>query len=76
MHKRMTITLDESVYHGLYRTIGRGHISQFIEDLLKPHVMGGALEEGYQAMAQDAEREAEAVVWANALMGDPQNETW
>ena len=34
MHKRMTITLDEVVYDGLYRTIGKRRMSQFIEDLV------------------------------------------
>jgi predicted CopG family antitoxin len=34
MHKRMTITLDEAVYEGLYRTVGKRRMSQFIEDLL------------------------------------------
>ena len=53
MHKRMTITLDEAVYDGLYRTIGKRQISQFIEDLLRPHVMDTALDEGYRAMAAD-----------------------
>jgi len=29
-----------------------------------------ALEEGYQAMANDADREAEALEWAEATIGD------
>jgi len=58
MHKKMTISLDEAVYEGLYRTVGRRHISQFIEDLIKPHVLDTALDEGYRAMAADREREA------------------
>jgi hypothetical protein len=70
MHKRMTITLDEAVYDGLYRTVGKRRISQFIEDLLRPHVVGTALDEGYKAMAADQEREAEALAWSNALVGD------
>ena len=36
MHKRMTITLDEAVYEGLYRTIGKRRMSQFIENLQHP----------------------------------------
>jgi hypothetical protein len=67
MHKRMTITLDEAVYEGLWRTIGKRRMSQFIEDLLRPHVMGASLEDGYKAMAQDQDREAEATEWTNAL---------
>jgi predicted CopG family antitoxin len=63
----MTITLDEAVYEGLWRTIGKRRMSQFIEDLLRPHVMGASLEDGYKAMAQDQDREAEATEWTNAL---------
>jgi predicted CopG family antitoxin len=63
MHKKMTITLDEEVYDGLYRTIGKRKISQFIEDLLGPHVMGATLDDGYKTMAADKERESEAMVW-------------
>lgn len=44
MHKKMTITLDEAVYEGLWRTIGKRKMSQFIEDLLRPHVLGKSLD--------------------------------
>ena len=74
MHKRMTITLDEAVYDGLYRTIGKRQISQFIEDLLRPHVMDTALDEGYRAMAADTAREADAQEWSIALAKDMVNE--
>jgi predicted CopG family antitoxin len=70
MHKRMTITLDEAVYEGLNRTVGKRRMSQFIEDLLRPHVLDTALDDGYRAMAADQEREAQAVEWCNALAGD------
>lgn len=70
MHKRMTITLDEAVYEGLYRVVGKRHMSQFIEDLVRPHVMDSSLEDGYRAMAADQSREAEAIEWCNALVGD------
>jgi len=70
MHRKMTITLDEAVYEGLYRMVGRRKMSQFIEDLLKPHVTDTALDAGYQAMAADTAREAEAQVWCNALAAD------
>lgn len=67
MHKRMTITLDEAVYDDLNRTIGKRRMSQFIEDLLRPHVMDTALDDGYQAMAADAAREDQAQEWCKAL---------
>jgi len=66
----MTITLDEAVYDGLYRMVGKRRMSQFIEDLLRPHVVDTSLDDGYRAMAADRAREAEAVEWCNALAGD------
>ncbi len=74
MHKKMTITLDEAVYEGLWRTIGKRKMSQFIEDLLRPHVLDTSLDDGYKAMAQDQAREAEAMEWTNALAKDMANE--
>ena len=70
MHKKLTITLDETVYEGLHKIIGRRHISRFIEDLVRPHVLAPALEAAYQHMAQDEAREAEAFAWAEATLGD------
>ena len=70
MHRKMTITLDEAVYEGLYRTVGRRKMSQFIEDLLRPHVTDTRLDEGYRAMAADTEREHDAQAWCNALAQD------
>lgn len=70
MHKRMTITLDEAVYDGLYRTVGKRRMSQFIEDLVKPHVLDTALDDGYRSMAADTQREMEAQAWSNGLIAD------
>ena len=70
MHRRMTITLDEEVYEGLYRTVGKRRMSQFIEDLLRPHVVDTSLDDGYRAMATDTARESEAMEWCNAIAGD------
>jgi len=70
MQKKLTITVDETVYEGLYQVIGRRHISQFIEDLVRPHVIGADLEAGYRAMAADEARETEALEWSEATIGD------
>lgn len=70
MHKRMTISIDEEVYDGLVRVVGRRKISQFLEDLARPHVVNDELAAGYLAMAADKERESEALEWSNALIGD------
>ncbi|TAF40805.1 MAG: addiction module antitoxin [Alphaproteobacteria bacterium] len=68
--KKITITLDDDVYHGLHATIGRGNISRFLSNIARPHVVQGDIAAGYAAMAADTEREAEASAWSEALMHD------
>ena len=70
MQKRMTITMDEAVYEGLVRVVGRRKISGFLESLARPHVVTDELAEGYKAMGQDEKREQEALDWSEALIGD------
>jgi uncharacterized protein (DUF2336 family) len=74
MHKRMTITIDEAVYDGLVRAIGRRKISKFLEDLARSYAMQDDLFSAYQAMAADTEREA--LEWSNTLIGDVANAAW
>ena len=61
MHRKLTITVSDDVYRGLHQKVGRGEISRFIENLVRPHVVGDDLLAGYQAMAADTEREQEAL---------------
>lgn len=68
MHKKLTITLEEEVYEGLHRVIGRGEISGFIERLVRPHVVDRELDEAYRAMAADEVRETEAWEWAEGTL--------
>ncbi len=74
MQKKLTITIDEQVYEGLHAVIGRRRISRFIEDLVRPYVIHQGLEAAYKQMAQDEEREAEALEWAEATIGDVSDE--
>ena len=74
MQKKLTITVDEKVYAGLHAVVGRRRISRFIEDLVRPHVVAQDLEAAYQQMAQDEEREAEALEWAETTVGDVSDE--
>lgn len=74
MQKKLTITLDDRVYKGLHAVVGRGRISRFIESLIRPHVVGKDLEMAYRQMAQDEAREAEALEWAEAMLGDVADE--
>lgn len=68
MQKKLTITIDEQVYEGLHSVIGRRRIIQFIESLVKPHVINRELDAAYRQMAQDEARETEASEWAEAVL--------
>jgi predicted CopG family antitoxin len=74
MTKKLTITIDDEVYEGLYRRVGKRRISRFLEGLARPHVIGEDLEAAYQAMAADEVREREAQEWSEALVGDVADE--
>jgi hypothetical protein len=74
VRKKMTITLDVTVYEGLVSFVGRRKISAFIESLVRPHVAGDDLAAGYMAMAQDTQREQEALEWSEALIADGNHE--
>ncbi len=74
MTKKLTITIDDEVYEGLYRRVGRRKISRFLESLARPHVVDADLEAAYQAMASDEARETDATEWSEALIGDVADE--
>ena len=75
MQKKLTITIDEEVYEGLYKTIGPRKISKFVEELVRPHVIRPNLESAYAQMARDKKREEEALEWADVTFKDIANET-
>ena len=75
MQKKLTITIDEEVYEGLYQVVGPRRISRFIEDLVRPHVLHADLETAYAEMARDEEREQAALEWAEVTVGDVGDET-
>ncbi len=68
MHKKLTISIDEQVYEGLYEIVGKDAMSQFVENLVRPHVIKEDLDIAYQQMAADQEREVEALEWSEALI--------
>jgi len=70
MQKKLTITVDAEVYEGLRTVIGPRRISRFLNDLARPHVIGGDLAAGYAAMAADEAREREAEEWTEGLAAD------
>ena len=75
MQKKLTITVDEEVYEGLYKTVGPRKISKFIQELVRPHVVRPNLESAYAEMAKDKKREKEAIEWAESTFKDITNET-
>jgi hypothetical protein len=60
MAKKLTISMAEDVYEGLYRKVGPRRIGKFLENLARPHVVEDELEAGYRAMAMDEERDRKA----------------
>jgi predicted CopG family antitoxin len=75
VRKKLTITVDEQVYKGLHRVVGRRRISRFIETLVRPHVLREDLAAAYREMAEDEARENEALEWAEATVMDVGDET-
>ncbi len=71
MQKELTINVDERVYDELQRIGGPEDIGQFIESLVLPQLGGMDLDSAYRQMATDQTREAEALEWAEAMIGDP-----
>lgn len=74
MQRKLTITVDERVYRGLYDVVGKRRISRFVESLVRPHVIGKDLDKAYRRMAQEEAREAEALEWSEATLGDVADE--
>ncbi|WP_373531537.1 addiction module antitoxin [Vampirovibrio sp.] len=70
MKRKLTITVTEDVYEGLQAVVGPGNISQFLEDLARPHVVRSGLAEGYRMASEDEAQEKEALEWSNSLIGD------
>jgi hypothetical protein len=70
MTRKLTISIDDRVYDGLYAIVGKGNIGKFLEDLARPLVVADSLSAAYAEMAADRDRETEADEWCEALVGD------
>jgi predicted CopG family antitoxin len=73
MQKKLTITIEERVYNGLYSVIGKRKISKFIENIIKPHIITDNLRLAYQEMANDKQREKDACEWEEGLVNNDFN---
>ncbi len=70
MNKKLTISIDEQVYNGLYAVVGERKISHFIEELVRPHVLRSELAAAYHEMAHEGDRDDHALEWSEGLVGD------
>lgn len=66
--------IDDEVYEGLYKRVGRRKISRFLESLARPHVVDADLEAAYRDMASNESREADAEEWVEGLITDVADE--
>ena len=75
MAKKLTITVSDDVYEGLYEKVGARRIGKFLETLARPHVteepvpFAGSLDEAYREMAAEEDREREAHEWIECRSG-------
>ncbi len=70
MQKKLTITIQENIYNDLHLIVGKGRISKFIENIIKPYITKDNLRLAYQAMAKDKQREKEACEWEKGLINN------
>lgn len=76
MQRKLTISISEDVYDGLYAKVGPRKIGKFLEGLARPHVVArpdpdeATLAAEYAEIAADEEREREALEWVEAQAGD------
>ena len=68
--KKLTITVDEAVYAGLQKVVGKGNISKFLSDLARPYVIKKELANSYKEMSNDKSREEDAKEWVNNLTSE------
>ena len=71
MQRKLTITLNEEVYESLHAVVGRGNISQFIEDLVRPHVVVGDVSEIAPHSRTQADIDAMREDWGKWYAANP-----
>lgn len=71
MARTVTISLSDEAFRDLQARVGGQDLSTFVEDLIRPHLVGDeALDAAYREMAADEEREREAREWTEADLGE------
>ena len=70
MKKKLTITVDEHVYDGLYSVIGPGKISAFIENLIKLVINDIDMDGAYKELAAFEKNNNDSLEWSESLISD------
>ena len=75
MQKKLTITIDEEVYEGLYEVVAPTHQPFHRGHGTSPRIVPRP-RSAYAEMAGEEDREQAALEWAEATVGDAPDETW
>jgi hypothetical protein len=70
MAKKLTITVSDEVYEGLYARVGPRRIGKCVEHLVREDLRPRDLAAEYAEAAKDEEAEAEAREWIESGVGD------
>lgn len=77
MSKRVNLYIqDEILWENFTNLVGRGNVSKWIENMIKPLVDKSSLANSYKSMSKDKEREQEANDWVSGTFGDVGHDTW
>lgn len=77
MSKRINLYIrDEALWENFTKLVGKGNVSRWVENIIRPYVDNSELANSYKEMAQDKKREQDAREWVNGTFGDIGNEPW
>ena len=70
--RQLTVTVSESIYEALYRQVGKGQITKFIQNVVSANLdlTDESLEAGYRAMMADTEQDKKAEEWLSNERGE------
>lgn len=77
MSKRVNLYIqDEQLWDSFIHLVGRGNVSKWIENTIRPLVDNSDLATSYKQMALDSSRESEAQEWVNNTFDGVPHESW
>jgi len=68
MQRKITLSIDETIYRKLHFLIPKRKMSKFVEESVKERIkrfeLEGPIEKGFKMMGKDQVREKEALEWS------------